>query len=72
MAAVILVKMIKIGSKVKTPHGTGIVVQEEVFRTCQRWGVMLDKNPFTFPIAFYFKEEIKKNQNAIAVNILSQ
>lgn len=66
--------MIKIGTKVLTPHGTGLVVSEEVFRTCERWGVKLDKNPFTFPVAFYFKEEVKKQkeiQCTIAVNTLS-
>lgn len=49
----------KIGAKVITPHGLGIIVQEEVFRTCERWGVKLDINPFSFPIAFYFKNEIR-------------
>lgn len=50
--------MIKKGSIVKTPHGKGKIVAEEVFRTCERWGVKLDNNPFSFPIAFYFKNEI--------------
>lgn len=57
-----------IGSEVVTPHGKGIIVAEEVFRTCGRWGVKLDKNPFSFPVAFYFKNEI---QRAIGVNSLS-
>jgi hypothetical protein len=49
--------MLKIGSIVTTPHGNGVIVDEEVFRTCQRWGVKLDKNPFSFPVAYYFKNE---------------
>lgn len=52
--------MIKIHSIVETPHGVGEVKKEEVFRTCQRWGVKLANNPFTFPIAFYFKKEVKE------------
>jgi len=49
---------IKIGSSVKTPHGEGIVVNEEVFRFCERWGVKLKNSPSTFPVSYYFKEEI--------------
>lgn len=50
--------MVKIGTKVQTPHGSGVVVQEEIFRTCERWGVKLDANPFSFPVSFYLKSEV--------------
>lgn len=53
----------KIGDKVDTPHGAGVIVDEEVFRTCQRWGVKLDANPFSFPVAFYFKNEIQPRKD---------
>ncbi len=49
---------IKIKSLVNTPDGVGVVVSEEVFRTAERWGVLLEENPFSFPIAFYFKNEL--------------
>lgn len=51
---------LSIGARVETPHGRGQIVDEEVFRTCERWGVKLDKNPFPFPVAFYFKNEIRR------------
>lgn len=50
---------LSIGSNVWTPYGSGVIVEEEVFRTCQRWGVKLDNNPFSFPIAFFFKKEVE-------------
>ncbi|HLU84120.1 MAG TPA: hypothetical protein VKZ45_01500 [Vicingaceae bacterium] len=50
---------LSIGSNVWTPYGSGGIVEEEVFRTCQRWGVKLDNNPFSFPIAFFFKKEVE-------------
>lgn len=50
--------MTKLGSTVETPHGRGKVTAEEVFRTCERWGVELENNPFNYPIAFYFKREV--------------
>jgi len=51
---------IKIGVTVETPHGNGIVVSEEVFKGSERWGVKLDNNPFSFPVAFFFKNEVEK------------
>jgi hypothetical protein len=60
---------LSIGSTVETPHGAGVIVAEEVFRTCERWGVRLHRSPFTFSVAFYFKNEI---QRAIEVNSLSK
>ena len=47
------------GKEIMTPHGKGIVVAEEIFRMCERWGVQLENNPFSFPVAFYFKNETK-------------
>lgn len=49
---------LSIGLNVHTPFGSGVIVSEEVFRTCERWGVKLDNNPFSFPIAFFFKKEV--------------
>jgi len=63
-------RFIRIKSHVQTPHGNGIVVDEEVFRTCGRWGVRLEKNPFSFSIVYYFKEEIKKLNQTIAVSLM--
>lgn len=45
---------------IQTPHGPGCVVAFEEFRTCSRVGVKLVKNPFSFPVAFYFTDELKK------------
>ena len=50
---------LSIGSNVWTHYGSGVIVSEEVFRTCERWGVKLDNNPFSFPIAFFFKKEVE-------------
>ncbi len=47
--------------KVKTPHGEGVIVDIEDFKT-KRYGVELKDNPFSFPIAYYFKDELKKQQ----------
>jgi len=49
---------IKIGSLVKTPHGEGIIVDEEIFRSCERWGIKLKNSPFAFSVSYYFKEKI--------------
>lgn len=49
---------IKINSLVNTPNGRGVVLKEEVFRGCERWGVALEIYPFSFPIAYYFKNEV--------------
>jgi hypothetical protein len=51
-------KMKKSNTKVLTPHGIGIIVDEEVFKGSERWGVKLQNNPFTFPVAYYFKKEV--------------
>lgn len=50
---------IKINTTVWTPYGSGVVVSEEVFKGSERWGVKLDNNPFSFPIAFFFKKEVE-------------
>ena len=48
----------KIGDRVKTEHGEGEIVDIESFDKGDRYGVKLDNNPFTFPVAYYFKNEI--------------
>lgn len=50
----------KKGNTVTTPHGKGIIVDLEKFRLTERVGVKLDQNPFRFPIAYFFKHEIKE------------
>ena len=56
--------MVKIGTRVNTENGFGIVVEEE-FRgePYARWGVELDNNPFSFPVAYYFKKEVEEISN---------
>lgn len=49
----------KKGDIVDTPHGRGVVVDFEKFRLTDRVGVKLDRNPFSFPVAYFFKSEIK-------------
>lgn len=48
-----------------TPHGKGIVVDKEEYSKSEfnRWGVKLDKNPFSFPVAFYTKKEVYEANN---------
>jgi len=49
----------KIGTQVTTPDGSGTIELIETFRTCTRYGVRLEKNPYSFEVAFYFEGEIK-------------
>ena len=48
----------KKGIRVKTKHGEGVIVDIEKHDKANRYGVKLDINPFTFPIAYYFEKEI--------------
>jgi hypothetical protein len=48
----------KKGTGVKTKHGEGLIVDIEKHDKANRYGVKLDDNPFTFPIAYYFEKEI--------------
>jgi hypothetical protein len=48
----------KPNTRVTTPHGEVIIVDIENFGK-KRYGVKLDVNPFTFPVAYYFEKEIK-------------
>ena len=50
---------IKIGTTVWTTYGEGTVVSEEIFKDAQRWGVKLTNNPFSYPVAFFFKKEVE-------------
>ena len=50
---------IKIGKTVLTPYGEGVVVSEEIFKGAERWGVKLKNNPFSYPVAFFFKKDVQ-------------
>ena len=52
----------KIGSEVTTPDGPGVIVDIESFRTCTRYLVKLELNPFSFPVACYFDNEITETK----------
>lgn len=51
----------KIGDKINTPDGFGIIKFFEEFRTCKRVCVELENNPFSHEIAYYFTNEIIHN-----------
>ncbi|MBP9688265.1 MAG: hypothetical protein KBE91_01545 [Bacteroidia bacterium] len=51
----------KIGDKINTPDGLGIIKFFEEFRTCKRVCVELENNPFNHEIACYFTNEIIHN-----------
>jgi len=51
-------KGFKVGDTVTTPHGEGTIVKFEQFRLTERVGVELASNPFSFPVAYYFLNEI--------------
>ncbi len=53
---------IKKGDRVSTPDGVGIVLKLEEYTDSKfnRYGVSLFKNPYNFPIAFYFAQEVNK------------
>jgi hypothetical protein len=54
----------KIGDRANTEHGEGVIVDiETISDKYPRFGVKLDNNPFTFPIAYYFISEINKLTN---------
>ena len=48
----------KIGDKVNTEHGKGVIVAIEKYNHFNRYSVELEKNPFKFPVAYFFNEEI--------------
>ncbi|EMO53901.1 hypothetical protein [Leptospira noguchii] len=48
----------KIGDKINTPHGEGIVSSFERHSRIVRVGVILDKNNFDNPVNFYFQDEL--------------
>ncbi|MFA5715042.1 MAG: hypothetical protein WC998_04850 [Candidatus Paceibacterota bacterium] len=53
----------KITDKVETPHGPGVIVDIEKHNKFNRYGVKLDVNPFTFPVAYYFEKDLKQEKN---------
>lgn len=54
--------MLKIGSRVETPHGEGVVEDIEHYNRIDggtnRYGVRLDVSPFPFPVAYYWPREV--------------
>ncbi len=49
----------KKGERIETPHGPGEIVDIEKHNKFNRYGVKLDVNPFTFPVAYYFEKDLK-------------
>lgn len=52
----------KIGDRITTPQGEGNIVDLEIYsrmNNAKRWGIELDNNPFAFPVAYYWEEELK-------------
>jgi len=58
----------KIGDEINTPHGKGIILFKENFDS-PRFCVKLENNPFIFPIACYFIDDLKKINSAIGEEI---
>jgi len=55
----------KVGTKVQTPHGTGIITKTEVYRLYSRYGVVHDKPCDQYrngEVAFYLIHEIKSKE----------
>lgn len=51
--------MHKIGTRVNTPDGEGVVIGHELWsgEGCSRYVVTLDKNPFSYSqVCYWFKE----------------
>lgn len=46
-----------LNKRVKTSKGMGKIVDIEQFRDLRRYGVELDENPFSFPVAYFPKHE---------------
>lgn len=51
-----------IGDEIFTPNGKGEVAGFEKYSKTEnnRVGIILENNPFNFPVAFYFLNEITK------------
>lgn len=52
---------IKIGAKVKTPNGEGVIVNLEKYRGFRRWAVLFEKSPFPYNPVWYHHKDIKLN-----------
>jgi hypothetical protein len=52
---------IKKGDRLSTPDGVGVVVEMESYSDKQfnRYGVRLYRNPYSFPVSFYFHKEVE-------------
>ncbi|EMN60304.1 hypothetical protein FH593_20420 (plasmid) [Leptospira interrogans] len=48
----------KIGERIDTPHGEGVIHSIEKFRTVRRVCVTLDKSPFDSSVACYLENEV--------------
>jgi hypothetical protein len=55
----------KKGDIVNTPNGKGVIVDTEEYSRIgsNRYGVKLENNPFWYPVAYYFTNEITKHEN---------
>lgn len=58
---------LKVGSKVSTPDGPGVIVDFEdsgFFSGGRRYGVKLENNPFSFAPApaYYWREELERGE----------
>ena len=53
---------IKIGDRITTPDGVGVVSEMEKYSDAKfnRYGVRLYENPYSFPVSFYFHQDVKK------------
>ena len=50
---------VKIGDRVKTPDGEGILKDIQEYKGFKRYGVRLDNNPFNFSPVYYNKPEVE-------------
>lgn len=58
---------IKVGQRVITPNGLGVVSDIEFYNRLNsgtyRYGVTLDHNAFSFPVAYFFDDEVSVASN---------
>lgn len=58
----------KVGQRVNTPHGAGVVECVEKYSRlggAQRFGVRLEQSPFSYPVAYYWANEIAKHNGCL-------
>jgi len=49
----------KIGDRVKTPDGEGVIKDIQEYKGFKRYGIKLDNNPFNFSPVYYNKPEVE-------------